>query len=275
MRTSFIGCSAAAVNTAVFLKKKGFDVQFVYDDNIQSAVDAAIEINCKVSTGMTETIEKSELIFIGAENEKMRKTLYKLNRLRTKGKIFCIISDTQNSDMLEMSETVFSLFPLKHHINGEIADLTDVLFVVEGSGVRYWDFIDELDNAGIKYAIADVYRKSAYVLTVEYATELSNALLSTIDDILTKANIYDKSFLKNVVLDNVNNYFKTPKDLSYFDMPVSKGDIAKISKHFEAIELFGSQKAKSIYKILAFSILENSNLSKTEKSRVERIILDK
>jgi hypothetical protein len=52
-------------------------------------------------------------------------------------------------------------------------------------------------------------------------------------------------------------------------------NVKDIDLHFDAIEKYGNVNIKALYKVLAYSIIEHENYSKSEKERIRRIIYNK
>lgn len=275
MKVSFIGCSVISLNTAIYLKSKNFDVISVYDCDVRLCVDTAVKIGCKARFDIEKAISDAEIIFISYAEDKIKQAVYEITKYNLTNKIVCVMSELCNSDMFDFFDTCFTVFPLKRLIKDEEADLSNITFIVEGSGVRYWNFIDELDDRNVSYRLTDASKKGAYFLAGEIVTEFTGTLCSLVIDMLENAGIYDKSFLSDMMLETAIDIFKTPKHVSYFDMPISSGSIAHINSHFEAIEKYGGINLKSLYKVVAYSILEHSELSKSEKEQLKRIVFKK
>ena len=277
MKVSFIGTSNAAVCVAANLKSKGFDVVSVYSPYIKTAVDAAIRINCKARWNLERTVSEGEAVFITVSEKSTKQILHDIYKLKPRDKVFCFLSQIETSDiaMLGSSNTCFSFAVMANINKKEIVDLSDVQANIEGSGPKYWDFIDELNEKGLFYKVITKETKCAYALSVEMVTELVSALLSTASDILENAGITDKKFLKGLVYDNINTYFLSPKELSYFDTPLLTGSVASINRHFDALDMYAGASARFIYKTLAFNVIEHSGLKKSEIARLKKLILDK
>ncbi len=275
MKISFIGHGSTVVNIANYFKQKGLQINGFYDDDLKTTIDMAISINTRAYYDLEKIVDESEIIFLYDKNDNIKNLSYRVLNYNLTNKIICVISKSYVSYDFDMFDTCFTVFPLKDFVDDEICDLSDTKFIIEGNGKRYSDFICELNEFGISYEIVDRDRKNAYMFAFEYSTELMDGYISLVFDFLNKAGIIDKTPFKKLICENVDNYFKSPKSISYFDKTLSTLNVKDIDLHFDAIEKYGNVNDKAIYKVLSYSIIEHENYSKSEKERIRRIIYNK
>lgn len=275
MKISFIGRGSIVVNIANYFKQKGFHLNGFYDDDLKSTIDMAILLDTRAYYDLEKIIGESDVIFLYDNDDNIKNLSYRILNYNLTNKIICVISKRFMSDDFDMFDTCFTVFPLKDFVDDEFCDLKDTKLIIEGNGKKYNDFIFELDDFKINYEIVDRDTKNSYVYAFEIVTELMDGYISTLFDYLDKAKIMDRAPFEKLIRENVNNYFKSPKDISYFNKPLSNMNIKEIDLHFEAIEKHGNLNDKAIYKVLSYSIIEHENYSKSEKERIRRIIYNK
>jgi len=275
MKVSFIGYSSALVSIATFFRNKKFDVLGLYDKDYMKLIDIGIKHNFKVKLDLEKMIYESDIIFICDKEENLKNISYELSKYDLSEKIMCVVSKYHTSDEFDMFDTAVTFLPIKDFIEGETTDIENAKTIVEGCGKRADFFMQELKFMKINFEEVDKNKKMAYLFSLEYSTEFLDAFISSIKDFLENAKIYDKSYLEGLIFDNVKNYYKSPKDISYFEKPILTKNEDQISSHFEIIEKYGDSNLKALYKVIAFNLIEHTDYSKSEKDRIRRIIYNK
>ena len=275
MKISFIGHGSMLVNIANMFKQKGFHINGLYNDDLKLAIDMAISLDIRAYYDLEKIVEESEVIFLYDKDDNIKNLSYRVLNYNLSDKIICVISKSFMSYDFDMFDTCFTVFPVKDFVDDEIYDLKDTKFIIEGNGKKCSDFIYELNDSGINYELVDRDRKNAYMFSIECGTELMDGYISLMFDYLNKAGILDKIPFEKLIRENVDNYFKSPKNISYFDKTLSNMNVKDIDLHFDAIEKYGNVNIKALYKVLAYSIIEHENYSKSEKERIRRIIYNK
>ena len=187
----------------------------------------------------------------------------------------CIVSKYHTSDEFDMFDTAVTFLPLKDFIEGETENLENTHIIVEGCGKRADFFMQELNFMKVNFEEVDKEKKMAYLFSYEFTTEFMDAYISSITDFLENASIYKKTFLKDLIFDNIKNYYKSPKDISYFEKTFSTQNTDVISSHFDVIDKYGDANLKALYKVIAFNLTEHQNYSKSEKDKLRKFIYNK
>ena len=259
MKVSFIGYSNALVSIANFMRDKKFEVLGFYDKDYMKMIDIGIKHDYKVKLDLEKLIYESDIIFICDKEENLKIRSYELTKYDLSEKIMCIVSKYHTSDEFDMFDTAVTFLPLKDFIEGETENLENTHIIVEGCGKRADFFMQELNFMKVNFEEVDKEKKMAYLFSYEFTTEFMDAYISSITDFLENASIYKKTFLKDLIFDNIKNYYKSPKDISYFEKTFSTQNTDVISSHFDVIDKYGDANLKALYKVIAFNLTEHQN----------------
>ncbi len=275
MKVSFVGASRAGISVAAYMKSKGFEVTGFFSRELAWAVDAAVAVDCKAFDELEKALRTAELIFISTSDDNIRKTMHKIRMLKPENKIFCCLSGVEGAEILDIGEanTYFSFHPPYLFDTKVPVNLDGLTFILEGYGKRYWDFIDEVDERCIPYIEVKPGQKAVYHFALCFMTSFVSDLLMMGNEVLKTSGVGRMEMFAPIIRWNVSRMLEADDMVTMLTGPAARGDVATLRKHLEAMRHGVGFNIQSIYKMIALSELEYSDVTDAVRKRIKELLL--
>ncbi len=272
MKINIIGAGKAGASLAIILNKNpNVELGAICDCNSTQLSILYDKIKAEDFVTSTESLPKADINLILTPDDLIINTCNEISKSMSSGKstIFAHCSGALPSsalrDVNNNIQLVASIHPIKSFAEPEKAAETfaGTFCGFEGDELAVNKLKDVFKQSGANCFDIDPSKKALYhaaaVLSCNYLNTLIEIGISTYEKAGVNRDIATR-IIETISKDTLNNVFlSSPADA--LTGPISRGDIATISKHLEALSIENDKHLLTVYKMLG---LETVSLSENQ-----------
>ena len=261
MKIGFIGAGKVGFNLGKYFSEHGVQVTGYYSRHQESAIEAAEFTNTKCYDTQGELIAESDAIFLTVPDGEISSVYEEISSFSISGKqiIHCSGAMTVGEAFPGIKSrgaagfAIHPLFPFSSKYSA-YKELTGVFFCLEKrEGVNEW--IDFLDNIGLKTKLLDESMKAGYHLACAAASNLVCGLYEMSRRYLSEAGFSDEEAMAAIgplARANLENILQKGPSKA-LSGPVERGDGGTVKKH---LDLLTDRVERNVYTNLSLVLTD-------------------
>lgn len=261
MKIGFIGAGKVGYNLGKYFSEHGVQVTGYYSRHQESAIEAAEFTNTKCYDTQGELISESDAIFLTVPDGEISSVYEEISSFSISGKqiIHCSGAMTVGEAFPGIKSrgaagfAIHPLFPFSSKYSA-YKELTGVFFCLEKrEGVGEW--VDFLENIGLKTKLLDESMKAGYHLACSIASNLVCGLYEMSKRHLNEAGFSDAEAMAAIgplARANLENILQKGPATA-LSGPVERGDSSTVKKH---LSLLTDQIERNVYTNLSLVLTD-------------------